>query len=338
MLPNHPPLTVAEQFGTLEALHPGRIDLGIGRAPGTDRETARALRRSADGLPTADFAAPARGTAGLLRPRAPRASAPTDNPTRIRAIPAEGNEPAHVAARVHRLQRRAGRPARPPVRLRLPPQRRQRRQRQARARALPHDVHAFRYAPTALQPHQRVRCCARRTPTTAHWLHGSTRLSALRLKAGRPVPLPSPEEAAITAYSTAEQTVMAEATTHARCRRSRHGGRRADPAQGQHRRRRADGHDQRLRPRRPPRQLRAAPATSSTERRAACPSPRIAPGERHVTPHARRSRPGSWTGPPSRRSRSARGSRRRSAVCRGWFTGSGDTDCTLSAEQMAAGS
>jgi luciferase family oxidoreductase group 1 len=45
MLPNHAPLVVAERFGTLEALHPGRIDLGIGRAPGTDRATMRALRR-----------------------------------------------------------------------------------------------------------------------------------------------------------------------------------------------------------------------------------------------------------------------------------------------------
>jgi luciferase family oxidoreductase group 1 len=48
MLPNHAPLVVAEQFATLEALHPGRIDLGLGRAPGTDHVTARALRRSAD--------------------------------------------------------------------------------------------------------------------------------------------------------------------------------------------------------------------------------------------------------------------------------------------------
>ena len=45
MLPNHAPLVIAEQFGTLEALYPGRIDLGLGRAPGTDGETARALRR-----------------------------------------------------------------------------------------------------------------------------------------------------------------------------------------------------------------------------------------------------------------------------------------------------
>src|SRR6516225_8835061 len=46
MLPNHAPLTIAEQFGTLEALFPGRIDLGVGRAPGTDQLTARALRRT----------------------------------------------------------------------------------------------------------------------------------------------------------------------------------------------------------------------------------------------------------------------------------------------------
>src|SRR6478735_1374252 len=45
MLPNHAPLVIAEQFGTLAALHPGRIDLGIGRAPGTDPRTALALRR-----------------------------------------------------------------------------------------------------------------------------------------------------------------------------------------------------------------------------------------------------------------------------------------------------
>ena len=48
MLPNHSPLVVAEQFGTLEALFPGRVDLGIGRAPGSDMMTARALRRHQD--------------------------------------------------------------------------------------------------------------------------------------------------------------------------------------------------------------------------------------------------------------------------------------------------
>jgi luciferase family oxidoreductase group 1 len=54
MLPNHSPLTIAEQYGTLAELHPGRIDLGLGRAPGGDPRTLRALRRdrsSADGFP-----------------------------------------------------------------------------------------------------------------------------------------------------------------------------------------------------------------------------------------------------------------------------------------------
>ena len=55
MLPNHAPLVIAEQFGTLASLYPGRIDLGLGRAPGTDQVTARALRRTlasdVDGFP-----------------------------------------------------------------------------------------------------------------------------------------------------------------------------------------------------------------------------------------------------------------------------------------------
>ena len=54
MLPNHSPLVIAEQFGTLETLYPGRIDLGLGRAPGTDQRTLRALRRTpeaADAFP-----------------------------------------------------------------------------------------------------------------------------------------------------------------------------------------------------------------------------------------------------------------------------------------------
>ena len=55
MLPNHSPLQIAEQFGTLETLHPGRIDLGLGRAPGSDQNTMRALRRdptAADTFPS----------------------------------------------------------------------------------------------------------------------------------------------------------------------------------------------------------------------------------------------------------------------------------------------
>ena len=49
MLPNHAPLVIAEQFGTLASLYPGRIDLGLGRAPGTDQTTSHALRRNLTG-------------------------------------------------------------------------------------------------------------------------------------------------------------------------------------------------------------------------------------------------------------------------------------------------
>src|SRR3974390_2426228 len=55
MLPNHAPLMVAERFKVLEALYPGRIDLGLGRAPGTDPVTSYALRRRQDGAADDDF-------------------------------------------------------------------------------------------------------------------------------------------------------------------------------------------------------------------------------------------------------------------------------------------
>ncbi|GAB4094286.1 LLM class flavin-dependent oxidoreductase [Flaviaesturariibacter terrae] len=82
MLPNHAPLIIAEQFGTLEALYPRRIDLGLGRAPGTDPLTSGALRRSlqnADDFPN--------DVVELLRYLAPR-----DPEARVRAIPGEGAE------------------------------------------------------------------------------------------------------------------------------------------------------------------------------------------------------------------------------------------------------
>ena len=69
MLPNHPPLVIAEQFGTLESLYPGRIDLGLGRAPGTDPVTARALRR--DGLGAEQFPEEIARLQSLLGPLQP---------------------------------------------------------------------------------------------------------------------------------------------------------------------------------------------------------------------------------------------------------------------------
>jgi luciferase family oxidoreductase group 1 len=83
MLPNHQPLVVAEQFGTLEALHPGRIDLGIGRAPGTDPRTAAALRRGTDPLGADDFPEQLTELIAYFHGDGP-----------VLAIPAQGNQPA----------------------------------------------------------------------------------------------------------------------------------------------------------------------------------------------------------------------------------------------------
>lgn len=87
MLPNHSPLVIAEQFGTLEALYPGRIDLGLGRAPGGDRATSRALRR---GPESADqFPDDVRRLQEYFGPRNPNAP--------VRAIPGEGlNVPMYM--------------------------------------------------------------------------------------------------------------------------------------------------------------------------------------------------------------------------------------------------
>src|ERR1700681_1942055 len=70
MLPNHAPLVIAEQFGTLESLYPGRIDLGLGRAPGSDQMTARALRRERSGSAD-DFPEDVAELMSYLGPRTP---------------------------------------------------------------------------------------------------------------------------------------------------------------------------------------------------------------------------------------------------------------------------
>ncbi|MFT6980866.1 MAG: luciferase family oxidoreductase group 1 [Marinobacter psychrophilus] len=70
MLPNHAPIVIAEQFGTLEALYPGRIDLGLGRAPGTDPLTSRALRKHLSGS-VDDFPADVEELQAFLGPRQP---------------------------------------------------------------------------------------------------------------------------------------------------------------------------------------------------------------------------------------------------------------------------
>ncbi len=84
MLPNHAPLVIAEQFGTLEALYPGRIDLGLGRAPGTDPVTAHALRRTLASDPDAF----PNDILELMEYFAPRQAG--DNDRSVRAVPGSG--------------------------------------------------------------------------------------------------------------------------------------------------------------------------------------------------------------------------------------------------------
>jgi len=197
MLPNHAPLTVAEQFGTLEAMHPGRIDLGLGRAPGTDRATARALRRTAAAV---DFPAQLAELQGYFAPERPHGQ--------IRAIPAAGNRPAvwllgstGYSAQMAGL---LGLPfafayhfsaanARPALAL-------------YRRAFKPSDVLAEPYCLISV-----FALCAD-DAATARWLHGPARLSALRQRTGHPATLPSPEEAAGYLYSAAERGVIAETT------------------------------------------------------------------------------------------------------------------------------
>jgi luciferase family oxidoreductase group 1 len=80
MLPNHSPLVIAEQFGTLESLYPGRIDLGLGRAPGTDQLTVRAMRR--EPRASDDFPEDVQELQALLGPTRPG--------QRIQAVPGAG--------------------------------------------------------------------------------------------------------------------------------------------------------------------------------------------------------------------------------------------------------
>ncbi len=203
MLPNHAPLVVAEQFGTLEALHPGRIDLGLGRAPGTDPVTVRALRRTPD-LHADTF--------------------PDDVVELVNyLLPAEG-APGHPFAN-------PGRGYLPEVWLlgsslfsaQL-----------AGILGLPFSF-AYHFAPalldTALQtyrssfrpsvlhaePRAMVAVSVLCAPTEAEalWLSGSTALSILQLRSGRLGPLPSPQEAENYQFSEAEQAVVRDAmATH----------------------------------------------------------------------------------------------------------------------------
>ena len=94
MLPNHAPLIIAEQFGTLALLYPDRIDLGIGRAPGTDPLTSHALRRSLKG----DVNAFPNDVVELLK-----YLGPADESMKVKAIPGSGTQGTCMVAGIEYL-------------------------------------------------------------------------------------------------------------------------------------------------------------------------------------------------------------------------------------------
>jgi luciferase family oxidoreductase group 1 len=193
MLPNHQPLVVAEQFGMLEALHPGRIDLGIGRAPGTDQITARALRRSFD--PAADdLPAQLQELLAYFSGAVPR----------ITAVPGAGNRPAIW------LLGSSDFSARLAAELGLPFSFAHHFMPQNTVPAL--EIYRRHFTPSATlaEPYAMVGVavvCAE-TDEQARWLHGPAKLSFLRLRTGRPSTFPSPEEADAHEYSPEERSFV----------------------------------------------------------------------------------------------------------------------------------
>jgi len=200
MLPNHSSLVVAEQFGMLEALHPGRIDLGIGRAPGTDQLTALALRRAHTSVD--DFPEQLIELFGYFDGRWP-----TNHPFRaITATPGLGQRPAiwMLGSSTYGAQA-------------------------AGVLGLPYSfAHHFSSANTdaavatyraSFRPGGAIErpylmlgvsvLCAE-SEERARWLAAPGALSFLRLRSGTPGRFPTPEEAAAHEFTPLEQAMLKE--------------------------------------------------------------------------------------------------------------------------------
>jgi luciferase family oxidoreductase group 1 len=201
MLPNHPSLVVAEQFGMLEALHPGRIDLGIGRAPGTDQATARALRHrvSGDQGPD-DFPRQLTDLLGFFTGQWPE-NHPYET---VHAIPGEGNGPRLW------LLGSSGYSAQVAGALGLPFAFAHHFMPQNTLPAL--DLYRKSFRPSAAldEPYSMIAAgvtCAG-TDSLAKFLAGASALSFLKLRTGRPGKVPTPEEAAAYPYSDLEKAFI----------------------------------------------------------------------------------------------------------------------------------
>ena len=197
MLPNHSPLKVAESFRVLEALHPGRIDLGIGRAPGTDRLAALALRRSAAGLSVDDFPEQLRDLLGFLHD-----DLPAEHPFgRVVAAPVGVGPPeiwmlgssdygGAVAAQIgcgfafaHHINPAPAIDTMRAYRAQFQP---------SRQRATPHAILAL-----------SVTCAD--TDEEAERLAASQDVAWVHLAAGRPIPLPTVEDALAYPWTQGEE-------------------------------------------------------------------------------------------------------------------------------------
>ncbi len=217
MLPNHQPLVVAEQFGTLEGLYPGRIDLGIGRAPGTDPMTARALRRSVDGLSADEFPEQLQDLRSFFGGAFP-AGHPYGS---IVAVPRSGAGPDIW------LLGSSGYSAQVAGALGLPFAFAHHFSAQNTIPALALYRQAFRPSAILDEPYAMlaVRVLVAESDERARWIGRSSDLWFIRLLQGRPGPIPSPEEAAAYPWSSEEiaavdsrkagETVGSAETVHA---------------------------------------------------------------------------------------------------------------------------
>ncbi len=200
MLPNHAPLVVAEQFGMLEALHPGRIDLGIGRAPGTDQVTARALRRTADALSADDFPEQLSDLMSFFS-----GVFPADNPMRtITAVPGLGHQPALW------LLGSSGYSAQVAGMLGLPFSFAHHFASENTEPALALYRKAFRPSDVLETPYAMIGVSVLCADTDEHarWLAAPGGLAFLRLAQGRPGPFPTPEEAAAYPYTAQDLRII----------------------------------------------------------------------------------------------------------------------------------
>jgi luciferase family oxidoreductase group 1 len=199
MLPNHAPLVVAEQFGTLHALHPGRIDLGLGRAPGTDPATADALGRpdSAEQFPQQ-----VTELAGFLD-----GSFPPGHPyAKIRAVPGESVAPGSGRPPIWLLGS-SGFSAQLAGALGLPFAFAHHFSAGNTLPALDLYRETFRPSEYLDKPYALigVGAIAAGSLDEALWLAAPSALSMIRLRRGMPGPVPTPEEAAAYQYSLVER-------------------------------------------------------------------------------------------------------------------------------------